>query len=88
MNYSVKYKKSAEKKLNKMDAPVRARIKAWINKNLEGCENPRAQGKALEGDWNGYWRYRVGDYRIVAEIKDNEIIILIINVDKRNDIYK
>ena len=88
MSYSVKYKKVAEKKLEKMDAPVRNRIKTWIEKNLEGCENPRAKGKALEGEWEGYWRYRVGNYRLVAEIQDDKIIILIINVDKRNDIYK
>ncbi|MBQ3451469.1 MAG: type II toxin-antitoxin system RelE/ParE family toxin [Selenomonadaceae bacterium] len=55
---------------------------------FEGCENPRAKGKALEGEWEGYWRYRVGNYRLVAEIQDDKIIILIINVDKRNDIYK
>ncbi len=88
MSYSVKYKKAAEKKLEKMDATVRNRIKTWIDKNLEGCENPRAKGKALEGEWEGYWRYRVGNYRLVADIQDDKIIILIVNVDKRNDIYK
>ena len=88
MSYSVKYKKSAEKKLEKLDASVRNRIKTWIEKNLEGCENPRQWGKPLEGEWYGYWRYRVGNYRLVAQIIDNEIIIVIVNVDKRNDIYK
>ncbi|MBQ3452195.1 MAG: type II toxin-antitoxin system RelE/ParE family toxin [Selenomonadaceae bacterium] len=88
MKYSVKYKKLAEKKLERLDPPVRKRIKNWVEKNLEGCENPRHTGKPLEGEWEGYWRYRVGNYRLVAEIQDDKIIILIVNVDKRNDIYK
>ncbi|MBE8951746.1 MAG: type II toxin-antitoxin system RelE/ParE family toxin [Quinella sp. 1Q7] len=87
MRYSVKYKKSALKKLNKLDAPVRERIKKWIETNLDGCENPRAHGKALSGEWHGYWRYRVGDYRIVAQIKDDKVIILVVKIDKRGAIY-
>lgn len=86
--FSVEFKPSARKKIDKLDAPIRRRITQWIASNLEGCENPRAKGKALEGEWDGCWRYRVGNYRLVAEIHDDKIIILIINVDKRNDIYK
>ena len=86
--YTVEFSPKARKKLDKLDAPVRARISTWIDKNLEGCENPRRRGKPLEGEFGGQWRYRVGDYRLIAKILDDKIIILIINVDKRNDIYK
>ena len=86
--YSVVLSKRADKKLDKLDAPVRKRIRQWIETNLEGCENPRRRGKPLEGELSGFWRYRVGDYRIIAEIQDDKIIIFVINVDKRNDIYK
>ena len=86
--YSVEFKPQALKKVEKLDAPVRRRITQWITKNLEGCENPRAKGKALEDEWEGYRRYRVDNYRLVANIQDDKIIILIINVDKRNDIYR
>ncbi|MBR6713646.1 MAG: type II toxin-antitoxin system RelE/ParE family toxin [Selenomonadaceae bacterium] len=86
--YSVVLSKTAEKKLDKLDVPVRKRIRQWIETNLEGCENPRRRGKPLEGELSGFWRYRVGDYRIIAEIQDDKIIIFVINVDKRNDIYK
>ena len=71
-----------------MDSSIRVRIVNWLEKNLEGCENPRRRGKPLEGDLSGFWRYRVGDYRIIADIQDDKIIIFVINVDKRNDIYK
>ena len=86
-SYSVVLLKNAEKKLSKLDAPIRDRIQAWIDKNLVGCEEPRRIGKPL-GELKKFWRYRVGDYRIVADIQDDKVIIFVINVDKRNDIYK
>ena len=86
--FSVEYDDKAKKKLEKLDAPVRNRIRAWIERNLVGCENPRRRGKPLEGRLSNYWRYRVGDYRLIADIQDDKIIILTVNVDKRNDIYK
>ncbi|MBQ6298411.1 MAG: type II toxin-antitoxin system mRNA interferase toxin, RelE/StbE family [Selenomonadaceae bacterium] len=58
--YSIDYDPHVIKKLNKLDAPVRNRIIKWIDKNLVGCENPRRIGKALQGGWEGHWRYRVG----------------------------
>ena len=87
MSYSVKYKKSAQKKLEKFDACVRNRIKAWIEENLSGCENLRAKGHALEGDLSGLWRYRVGDYRIIAQIRDEEVVILVVKIAKRGEVY-
>ena len=82
--YSVEFTSRARQKTDKLDAPVRRRITQWIAKNLEGCENPRIKGRTLES----YWRYRVGNYRLVADIQDEKIIILIVNADKRNDIYR
>ena len=87
MNYSVKYKKSALKELNKLDVPVRERIKTWIEENLNGCENPRSKGHALVGNLQGLWRYRVGDYRIVAQIQDDKIVIVVVKIDKRGAGY-
>ena len=86
--FSVEYNPHALKKINKFGPPVRDRIKTWIETNLQGCKNPRKCGKPLEGKFSGYWRYRVGDYRIIVDIQDDKIVILVINVDKRNDIYK
>ena len=86
--YTVAYKRCAQKLLSNLDKSIQARIKKWIEKNLEGCENPRKYGSALEGELKTFWRYRVGDYRIVADIQDDKILILIVDVDKRNDVYK
>ena len=51
-------------------------LKSWIEKNLVGCENPRAKGKGLTANRSGQWRYRIGDYRLICLIQDNELVIL------------
>jgi mRNA interferase RelE/StbE len=86
--YRVEYSKEALKILRKMDTSTRNRITNWINENLEGCENPRFDGIALKGNLHGNWRYRVGDYRIVAKIEDDKILITIVRLGHRGDIYK
>ena len=86
--YHVDILPQAQKAIDKLDRKIRERILNWINKTLESCENPRQYGLALHGNLKGKWRYRVGDYRLIAEIHDDEILILIVDVDKRNDIYK
>ena len=87
MRYRVELTKNARKALNKLDTYISLRITDWIRKNLEGCENPRQFGKALTGNHIGEWRYRVGDYRIIAEIHDDRIIILVTSVGHRREVY-
>ena len=84
--YRVLFTDAAKKKLKKLDKNTAKLILAWIRKNLEGCSDPRAYGKALRADRQGQWRYRIGDYRLLAEIEDDKIIILIINIGHRRDI--
>ena len=82
-----KMKKYKVEYLPKLDKNTRNLIYAWIDKNLVDCENPRVHGKGLVGDKSGQWRYRVGDYRIICEIKDEEIVILVLEVGHRREIY-
>lgn len=86
--YRVEFTEKALKALKKLDRYTALLIIAWIRKNLEGCTNPRQHGKGLVGDKSGQWRYRVGDYRLLAEIQDDKIIILILNVGHRREIYR
>lgn len=85
--YEVRYSASALKSLKKLDRSVAAMILAWISKNLVGCENPRAHGKGLTANRSGQWRYRVGDYRLIAEIDDDQIVILMLEIGHRSIIY-
>ena len=76
MSYTILFTQRAKKQLSKLDKNIAKLIASWLKKNLEGCENPRIHGKALVANKAGQWRYRVGDYRILAEIRDEEVIIL------------
>lgn len=87
MTYHVEFTKEALKSLKKLDKHTMLFITAWIRKNLEGCSDPRIHGKGLTSNRNGQWRYRVGDYRIIADIQDEKILILVLNVGHRRDIY-
>lgn len=85
--YKVEFAERALKDLKKLDKQTAALILGWVRKNLEGCENPRQHGKGLSANRSGQWRYRVGNYRLLAEIKDNIVTILILTVGHRRDIY-
>lgn len=87
MKYHVQFSKSAVKVLKKLDKYTSALILAWVEKNLENCSDPRAHGKGLTSNHSGEWRYRIGDYRLIADIQDDKILILIINIGHRRDIY-
>ncbi|MBR2215958.1 MAG: type II toxin-antitoxin system RelE/ParE family toxin [Selenomonadaceae bacterium] len=86
--YNVEYTNAAIKHLRKLDKPIQSMIYDWIGKHLEGCSDPRAYGKALTGNLSGKWRYRVGDWRLIASIEDNRVIILVLDVAHRSEIYK
>lgn len=85
--WHLEFSKRADKQLSKMDPGVRRVIIAWLLKNVDGCIDPRAHGKGLSANRSGKWRYRVGDYRILCEIRDDELIVLAIEIGHRRDIY-
>lgn len=88
MKYTVEYTPQAVKELKKLDRSVRALIIGWIEKNLIGCENPRQHSKGLTANRSGQWRYRVGNYRLLAEIQEEKIVILILSVGHRSEVYQ
>jgi mRNA interferase RelE/StbE len=87
VSYTVKLTDKAKKQLSKMDKYTAKLISSWIFKNLVGCENPRAHGKGLTSNRSGQWRYRVGDYRILAEISEGELLILLVDIAHRSVVY-
>ena len=87
MKYKVELTDWAIKGLKKLDKHTAALIIGWIEKNLQDCENPRIHGKGLVSNRAGQWRYRVGDYRLICEIQDEKITILVLEIGHRRDIY-
>ena len=87
MAWTVDYTISAKKQLLQLDKQHARRIVEFMDERVAGLGNPREQGKALTGPLENFWRYRVGDYRIVCDIQDGKLIVLVVKVGNRRDIY-
>ena len=87
MKYQVEYLPQVVKTLEKMDKYTKRIIIEWIEKHLVDCEDPRAHGKPLTANRVGQWRYRIGDYRVIARIEDNKLVILVIAIGHRREAY-
>ena len=86
--YRLEFSKKADRQLSKMNPGVRKVIVVWLLKNVDGCEDPRAHGKALAANRSGVWRYRVGDYRILCEIQDDRLVVLALEIGHRSEVYR
>ncbi len=86
-HYSVAYTEHAIRQFKKLDRQTQVLIQRWIIKNLDGCADPRVHGKALTANRVGQWRYRIGDYRLICEIEDDIVRILVLEVGHRKYIY-
>lgn len=87
MKYRVEVTPRFEKEFRKLDRYTQRMIKAWIDKNLMDCTDPRQHGKGLTANRSGQWRYRIGDYRMICEIKDDKLVILALTIGHRREIY-
>lgn len=87
MKYKVIIREKAEKQLNKLDNSIKLKIMRYIKQNLNETDNPKKFGKALRHNLKGFWRYRVENYRIIVKIEESELVILVVQIDKRDKIY-
>ncbi len=88
MTWTIKIRDGVRKTIQKLDQQNRSRIVNFLNRDLLLLDNPRQSGKALTGKFKGMWRYRVGDYRIICEIIDDELVVVAIEVEHRSKVYK
>lgn len=87
MQWRIELKAKAAQAINKLDTQHRERIRTFLKKQSTQS-NPRATGKALQDQLAGYWRYRVGDYRLICQIKDYDLVVLVIEIAHRKNIYR
>lgn len=87
MTYTLETTSRFDKEFKKLDRYTQRMIKAWIEKNLIGCTDPRIHGKGLTANRSGQWRYRIGDYRLICSIEDSRLVILALSVGHRSEIY-
>ena len=76
-----------DREFKKLDRYTQRMVKAWIEKHLAGCDDPRVHGKGLTANRSGQWRYRIGDYRMICLIEDEKLIILALSIGHRSSIY-
>ena len=89
MTWIIKYTDTAVKQLKKIDRPVSARLLDYMDQRVATADDPRALGKNLNGPKLGeYWRYRVGDIRIICKIQDDQFCILVIEIGSRREVYR
>lgn len=87
MQWTIKYTQTALKGLSSINKKSIDQIRNYLEIKIASSDNPRIYGKALSSNLAGLWRYRVGDYRIIVEIQDNELTILAVKIGHRSKIY-
>ena len=85
--WAVEFKPTAFKELKKLDRKIQTHVFNFLERLIENHDSPRAIGMALQGKHKGLWRYRVGHYRIICEIQDHKLIVLILDIGHRRKIY-
>lgn len=85
--WRVEFNQEAAKELRKLGASARQLILRYLRQRIATAEDPRRFGKPLSGDLAGLWRYRVGDYRLVATFEDQTFVVLVLTVGHRRDVY-
>jgi mRNA interferase RelE/StbE len=88
MAWKIEFVPAAAKELNAIDATQASRIVKFLSTRLSKLDDPRSIGEALKGRLGQLWKYRIGDYRIIADIEDRRILILVIRVGHRREVYK
>ena len=87
MAWQIKFAEEAIKQLKKLDRREAKVVTEYLRKRIEVLDDPRQLGKALKGELATLWRYRVGDYRVICELQDGALIVLVVRVGHRKDIY-
>ena len=89
MAWRVEFEDAALKELAKLDKPVARRILAFLRERVSPLDDPRSVGEALKGSKLGdFWKYRVGDYRVIVHIEDGALRILVLKVGNRREVYR
>lgn len=87
-SWRVEIGRTAEKQIQKLNRTAQALIVRFLRERIQAADNPRQWGKPLHGDKGGLWRYRVGDYRLICDIQDERITVMVVEVGHRKDVYR
>ncbi|MFZ3141636.1 type II toxin-antitoxin system RelE family toxin [Polaromonas sp.] len=88
MAWTIDYADTAKGQLRKLDKQTARRILDYMEERIAGQDNPRSTGKALTGPLGGLWRYRVGDCRVICDIQDGALRVLVVQISNRREVYR
>ena len=86
--WRIEITRTAEKQIQKLNRTAQELIIRFLRERVQTADNPRQLGKPLRGDKGGLWRYRVGDYRLICDIQDERITVVVIRMGHRKDVYR
>lgn len=88
MAWTIEVTRTAEEQITKLHRQAQQAIVRFLRGRLAGTENPRQWGRPLQGEKRGLWRYRVGDYRLICDLRDERITVVVLQVGHRKDVYR
>jgi mRNA interferase RelE/StbE len=88
MAWKISFSRKAEKQFAKLPPDARLRVAVYLESRVAAQPDPRRLGKALTGELQGFWRYRVGEYRLICELGDHEILVLVVELGHRREVYR
>jgi len=87
--WTIEYHTLVQKEMRKINPETRRRIRSFLHERLAAPDDPRQTGAALQGSELGnFWRYRVGDYRVICDIQDHKLVVLVVEIGHRREIYR
>jgi mRNA interferase RelE/StbE len=87
MAWKIDFSSNALKQLRKLDKPIASRILKFLRGRIEKLDDPRKIGERLQGPLGDFWKYRVGDYRVICSMQDDKLVVWVVRIGDRSDIY-
>lgn len=87
MTWIIEFAPAAEKLLARMDTATERRVLTFLRKRVASHPDPKQLAEPLRGQWRGYYRFRIGDYRVICQFHDNTMVLLVVTLGHRRDIY-
>jgi mRNA interferase RelE/StbE len=88
MAWKIEFEPAARRELNKLDKPVARRILKFLQERVGELDDPRRIGERLQGTLSEFWKYRVGDYRLICSLRDDRLVVVVLRIGHRSEIYK
>lgn len=88
MAWKIEFDPAARKELDKLDRPIHHRVLKFLRERVERLDDPRQIGERLAGTLSDFWKYRVGDYRLICSLENDRLVVLVLRIGHRREVYK